>query len=255
MIRQGPLAAAPLFRRVPPPCCSPSVPGESLRTHVRAWQRFVVARNGYHGRPGLTAQCPAWQAPAVDTRQPRKLVLLRHAKSAWPEGVPDIDRPLGDRGRRDAPAVGRWLRLASYEPDLVLCSPARRARQTWQFAQAELGIQPDTSFEPAVYEATADSLLDLVRRIPSTARTVVIVGHDPGLPELAQALAGDTGQRGQHEADQTPGIILDRMRAKFPTAAVAVLEVTGPWSELAPDCARLAEFITPREMTDIGRRS
>jgi phosphohistidine phosphatase len=178
-------------------------------------------------------------------------VLLRHAKSAWPDGVPDHDRPLGGRGRRDAPAAGRWLRLAGCVPDQVVCSTARRARDTWQLAYAELGVRPAVAFEPAVYEASAGSLLDLVRRLPPAAHTVVVIGHDPGLPDLALALAGKSRQRARQAAAQAPAAALERMRAKFPTAAIAVLELSGPWSELAPGRARLASFITPREMDDM----
>jgi phosphohistidine phosphatase len=160
----------------------------------------------------------------------RKLVLLRHAKSAWPEDVPDHDRPLGRRGRRDAPAAGRWLRLRGCAPDHVLCSTARRTRETWHLAESELGRRPPVTFEPEVYGASAGLLLEILHRLPSTASTVVVVGHDPGIPDLALALA--------------------RMRAKFPTAAIAVLELSGTWSELAPGNARLASFVLPREMHD-----
>jgi phosphohistidine phosphatase len=184
----------------------------------------------------------------------RNLVLLRHAKSAWPDDVPDHDRPLARRGRRDAPAAGRWLGRAGYVPDHVLCSTARRARQTWQLAQAELAAQPAVSFDPAVYAASADGLLDLVRRQPPTTRTLVVVGHDPALPVLALAVAAaSAASRGQPSA-QAPVTAFERMRAKFPTAAIAVLELAGPWSELAPGRARLTSFVTPHVM-DAARRS
>ncbi|HUB41130.1 MAG TPA: histidine phosphatase family protein [Streptosporangiaceae bacterium] len=176
-----------------------------------------------------------------------RLVLLRHAKSAWPDDVPDHDRPLARRGRQDAPAAGRWLRQAGYVPDLVLCSTARRARQTWQLAQAELGAQPPAVFDPEIYEASADSLLDVVRQQPPAARTIMIVGHDPALPGLALALAAEGGASSRPKIARAPAAALDRMRAKFPTAAIAVLELGGPWSELAPGRAQLASFVTPRE--------
>jgi phosphohistidine phosphatase len=183
----------------------------------------------------------------------RKLVLLRHAKSAWPDDVPDHDRPLGRRGRRDAPAAGRWLRLAGCVPDHVLCSTARRARDTWQLAQTELGARPATAFEPGVYEASASGLLDLVRLLPAAAQTVAVVGHDPALPELALALAGTAEAHDGMTAARTTATALDRMQAKFPTAAIAVLELSSPWSKLAPGRARLASFVTPREMHDMHR--
>jgi len=180
-------------------------------------------------------------------RRARTLILLRHAKSAWPEGVPDHDRPLGPRGRRDAPVAGQWMRLSGYVPDHVLCSTALRARETWQLAEPELGTQPPVSFEREAYEASAAELLDLIRRLPAAARTVAVVGHDPALPEVALALAAD--QKPSHSA--APADALDRLREKFPTAAIAVLELGGPWSLLRPGSARLAAFVTPRDM---GRR-
>jgi phosphohistidine phosphatase len=178
----------------------------------------------------------------------RTLILLRHAKSAWPEGVPDHDRPLGPRGRRDAPAAGRWLRLAGYVPDHVVCSTARRARETWQLAAAELGVQPLVRFEPDVYGAAAAGLLELIRLLPPAARTVIVVGHDPALPEVALALTGEQKATRGPASGAAPADELDRLRAKFPTAAIAVLEFSGPWSALRPGSARLAAFVTPREM-------
>jgi phosphohistidine phosphatase len=180
-------------------------------------------------------------------RQARTLILLRHAKSAWPDGVPDHDRPLGPRGRRDAPAAGRWMRLAGYVPDHVLCSTALRTRETWELAEPELGAQPLVRLERGVYQASAARLLDLIRRLPPAAGTVTVVGHDPAVPELALALAGDR----KPSQSGPPAGALDRLREKFPTAAVAVLEFGGSWSSLRPGSARLAAYVTPREM---GRR-
>jgi phosphohistidine phosphatase len=176
---------------------------------------------------------------------------MRHAKSAYPGGVPDHDRPLGPRGRRDAPVAGRWLRLAGCAPDYVLCSTARRARETWQLAEGGLGARPPVAFEPGIYEASAVSLLELVRRLPGTVRTLLVVGHDPGLPQLGLVLAAENATRERQAAVRTSGTASDRIRAKFPTAAIAVLEFSGPWSELAPSSALLTGFATPREMRDM----
>jgi phosphohistidine phosphatase len=186
--------------------------------------------------------------PSVD----RKLVLLRHAKSAWPD-VPDHDRPLARRGQRDAPVMGRWLHTNGYVPDQVLCSTARRARETWQLVRDGLGADPPVSFEPRVYQASAGQLLDLARGVPSAVTTLLIVGHDPAIPELALMLArtgsaggGDTG------SDVVPRATFDQMRAKFPTAAVAALELTGSWDQLGPGTARLTAFAIPREVGSAG---
>jgi len=173
----------------------------------------------------------------------RELVLLRHAKSAWPD-VPDHERPLAHRGQRDAPVMGRWLRTAGHVPDHVLCSTARRARETWELAQAALGASPPVSFEDRVYGASAPDLLDLIHGAPRAATTLLIVGHDPGIQQLALLLAGTEAASSGAGSSAT----VDRLRAKFPTAAIAVLEFAGNWKQLGPGAARLTGFVTPREV-------
>jgi len=170
-------------------------------------------------------------------------VLLRHAKSAWPD-VPDHKRPLARRGQRDAPVMGRWLRAAGHVPGQVLCSTARRARETWQLAQAELGAAPPVMFEDRVYRASAADLAGLTRRTSPSVRTLLIVGHNPAIHELALTLAAvaDGG------SGTVPAGALSGMAAKFPTAAVAVLEFTGGWDQLAEGGARLTRFVTPRDV-------
>ncbi len=174
------------------------------------------------------------------SRPTRRLVLLRHAKSAWPD-LPDHDRPLAGRGRGDAPAIGRWLRETGCLPDLVWCSTAERATQTWQLAAAELGADPPVSYEPKMYGATGSELADLVRQAPARTGTLLLVGHNPGLQELAVTLSA---------ADAEPGgaAALDRLARKFPTAALAVLEFGGGWPELSAGSARLVSFVVPREL-------
>jgi len=178
-------------------------------------------------------------------------VLLRHAKSAWPD-VPDHDRPLAGRGRRNAPVMGRWLRANGYVPDQVLCSTARRARETWQLAQEGLGATPAVSFERRVYQASAEQLLDLVRGVPSAVTALLIVGHDPAIQELALMLARTASPADGGGGSGAAADALDRMRAKFPTAAVAVLRLTGNWDRLSPGTAQLAAFVIPREAPDAG---
>jgi phosphohistidine phosphatase len=168
----------------------------------------------------------------------RRLIVLRHAKSAWPEGVPDHDRPLAPRGRRDAPAAGRWLRKSGLVPDRVICSTAERARETWQLAEEKLGARPETVFDERVYGATSAGLLDLARHTPAAVRTLLIVGHDPAMHELTLDLADAQPRDEGSDA-------LDRVQIKFPTAAIAVLEFTGTWPKLGPGQARLADFVVP----------
>jgi phosphohistidine phosphatase len=171
----------------------------------------------------------------------RRLMLLRHAKSAWPDDVADHDRPLARRGRRDAPAAGRWLRKSGNVPGLVLCSTARRARETCELALHELGGDPPVTYEQQVYGATAAELLTLARQTPSAIAAVLIVGHDPAMQSLTLELA--SGQPGDADAAE-----LERVRAKFPTAAIAVLAFTGAWPDLGPGQARLASFARPGDL-------
>jgi len=178
----------------------------------------------------------------------RKLVLLRHAKSAWPD-VRDHERPLARRGQRDAPAMGRWLRDGALLPDQVLCSTARRARETWQLAQTGLGTSPPVRFDDLVYQASAAQLLDLIRGASPAVRTLLVVGHDPGLPDLALMLAAGALSA---QAEPASSVMAVRMRTRFPTAAVAVFEVTGNWAQLIPRSARPTHFVRPRELTQQG---
>lgn len=178
----------------------------------------------------------------------RRLVLLRHAKSAWPD-MPDHERPLARRGQRDAPVMGCWLRTAGLVPDLVVCSTARRARETWQLAEGALGTAPPARFDERVYQASVPQLLDLIRGEPATSMTLLVVGHEPAVPGLALALAETApDDRAGAGAGAVSAGMLDRIRAKFPTAAIAVFGCTGSWDLLGPRTARLTCFVTPREM-------
>jgi phosphohistidine phosphatase len=161
------------------------------------------------------------------------------------------DRPLARRGQRDAPVMGRWLRGAALVPDRVLCSTARRARETWRLAQAGLGAAPQVSFERGIYEGAAADLLALVRQVPSATTTLLVIGHNPATEDLAfmLAAAGPADEAGSAPGAVTPGAI-DRMRVKFPTAAIAVLDFAGTWPALTPGHARLTAFVTPRDLAD-----
>lgn len=193
-------------------------------------------------------------------------MLLRHAKSDWPDGVPDHERPLASRGRRDAPTMGRWLRAEGHVPDHVVCSTALRTRQTWELVQPELHTAPSTVFEPRVYAASVRQLAEVVGSAPEAARTLLLVGHNPGIEEFAVTLAAANASANVSanagtdasanasaiaEADSAGGgraAELDRMRGKFPTAAIAVFEWSGGWDQLFPGVARLARFVTPRDL-------
>ena len=174
----------------------------------------------------------------------RRLILLRHAKSDWPD-VPDRDRPLAKRGRRDAPRIGRWLHEHGYQPDVVVCSAARRTRQTWDLLAPELGGSPAVRFEPRAYAASAMTLLYLAQELPSRYRTALLIAHNPGLSELASQLAAppDIGPEISRVTDNGP-----RPGISLPTAAVAVLEFPGDWPSLTPGQARLVSLTTPADL-------
>jgi len=121
---------------------------------------------------------------------PDTLIVLRHAKSDWPDDVEDFERPLAGRGRRDAPAAGRWLAEHAGEIDLVVCSPAKRARQTWKRVAGELPSAPKARFEPRLYGEGVAALLDVLADLPEDAGTVLFVGHNPDLSELVERLSG-----------------------------------------------------------------
>jgi phosphohistidine phosphatase len=114
-----------------------------------------------------------------------RLILLRHAKSDWPAGVDDLRRPLADRGIGDASAAGVALAELG-EPDLVLCSPARRTRQTWQLVREELSGRPSFRVVPAIYGADERELLDVIQALGDDGRAVLVIGHNPTMQGVAR---------------------------------------------------------------------
>ncbi|MGH3694028.1 MAG: SixA phosphatase family protein [Pseudonocardiaceae bacterium] len=120
----------------------------------------------------------------------RTLILLRHAKSAWPPDTPDALRPLAERGRRDAPAAGRWLRAHLGPIDHVVCSPAVRAVQTWDLVAAQLDTKPSVRHDERLYDASAADLLAVTQELAPQASTAALVGHNPGLEDFLTMLTG-----------------------------------------------------------------
>jgi phosphohistidine phosphatase len=147
------------------------------------------------------------------------LILLRHAKSDWSGGEPDHERPLAPRGRRQAPDAGRWLASQIGRIDVAVVSSAERARSTWSLASAELPFAPRLRLDERAYGASGSALLGIVRELPDDVQVAVVVGHNPGLEDLASTLAGRW--------------------VAMPTSALAVLSVTGSWSDLGPSTAEL----------------
>ena len=166
----------------------------------------------------------------------RRLYLLRHAKSSWkhPE-LADHDRPLAARGRRAAAAMAHHLAEHQIVPELVLCSTALRTRETYEAIEAALAHAP-VRYERRLYGATADDLLERLRAVPDQIRTVMLIGHNPAIEELALLLSRPSPER-------------DQLQAKFPTAALATLEHAGSrWRDLESGCATLIAYVRPRDL-------
>lgn len=171
----------------------------------------------------------------------RRLILFRHAKTerAAP-GQADLDRELTDRGHGDAATMGAYIASHGLAPSHVLVSPARRTRQTWDIMAPRIAPPPRTAIDERIYDASPERLFRLVETADPAATTLLIVGHNPGLHELAVALTatGDIDAR-------------EQLREKFPTSALAVLDFAfKDWRDLHPQSGRLDRFISPRLLAD-----
>jgi phosphohistidine phosphatase len=166
----------------------------------------------------------------------KTLFLLRHAKSSWDDpALPDEDRPLAPRGRRASKVIADYLERARISPALVLCSSSTRTRQTLDTIAQGIGDAVDVRIERELYDASQADLLARLRSISESAESVMLIGHDPAIHELTVALPRETPE-------------LDRVRRKFPTAAIATLTFEGAWRDLAPASAELRAFVTPKEL-------
>ena len=172
---------------------------------------------------------------------PRELLILRHAKSDWDgnAGNPGTDfaRPLAKRGKKDAPRIGAWMYREGLVPDLVVSSPAERARQTTLAVCKGLDYKRKAVvWDDAIYEASLEALLGVLSRCPPEPRTVLLVGHNPGLEGLLTHLAG---------AD-LDDLAVDKL---LPTAALARLEMPDDWADLPPGCAQLLSITVPKSLS------
>ena len=169
----------------------------------------------------------------------RTLHLLRHAKSSWDDAtIGDHDRPLAPRGARAARKIAEYLASASVHPALVLCSSARRTVETLEALRPAISETAAVSIEPELYGADASEILELLRAVDPQVREVLVIAHNPGLEDLAIDLAGD-------EDDE----MVDALRTKFPTGALATFDVQVAWADLGPGHAHLTHFVTPRELS------
>ncbi|MFZ0256943.1 MAG: histidine phosphatase family protein [Gammaproteobacteria bacterium] len=164
----------------------------------------------------------------------RQLLVLRHAKSAWDTKVAnDFDRPLSKRGKQDAPRVGGWLRQQGLVPDVVVSSPAKRARKTTTKVCRELGIpKQEIWWEPRIYAATTETLLQVLSECRADAEILLLVGHNPGLEDLLGYLCGSS-------------LSLPADGKLLPTATLARLRVAVKWKHLPPNCATLISITRP----------
>lgn len=165
----------------------------------------------------------------------RTLYLLRHAKSSWADpALPDRQRPLAPRGRRDAKRIAKHLVRLEIQPELVLCSSAVRTRETLD--RLGFGDGSTVRLEDELYGASAEQLLERIRLVPEPIASVMVIGHNPGLQNLALLLAEE-------------GADLDRLDEKFPTAGLATLTLPGTaWSQVAPDAAALTAYVVPKQL-------
>lgn len=169
----------------------------------------------------------------------KTLLLLRHGKSSWDDtSLADFDRPLARRGVKAAKRMGREMARRGWLPQRAVVSSAVRTRETWHLVAAELPVAAEFEANPRLYDATSTQLLDVIQQTTETVRTLVVVGHNPGLEDLAHGLAGDDSDRAA----------LDTVAAKFPTAALARFEFDGSWRALRFGGARLSHFLRPRDL-------
>lgn len=180
---------------------------------------------------------PRWLSVVIVNTDFRTLLLLRHAKSGYPSGVVDHERPLADRGVREAGLAGEYLRAHAPVIDAVLCSTATRTRQTVKRARIEAPV----CYLDGLYDATPGEVIDQINRVPGlfdhAVRTLLVVGHEPAMSRVALGLADIGGSN--HAAAES-------ISAKYPTSAIAELRTSQPWDHLTLGGAALVTFHVPR---------
>jgi phosphohistidine phosphatase len=160
----------------------------------------------------------------------KTLLLLRHAKSSWDDtSIRDFDRPLSARGKRDAPRVGKALKVRGPLPDLVLSSPAARAKETIEAVIKSARIQISPRFDEGIYGASSAELIGIIRRLPPESSCALMVGHNPGFEDTVSRLTGE--------------------RRSMPTAALACLEFqTERWADVEDENGKLLWLLTPKQL-------
>lgn len=168
----------------------------------------------------------------------RRLILMRHAKSGWDDpDLPDHDRPLSPRGRLAAVLMGAWLAEQGLAPDHALVSSSLRTVESWDRLRQGGGFDAPATVTPALYLAEPEAALAVLRAAPPTARTLLMLGHEPGATGLLRRLSDGSESAGARRAYE-----------KFPTGAAAVLEVDAPWAQAAFGAARFSRFACPKDL-------
>jgi phosphohistidine phosphatase len=167
------------------------------------------------------------------------LSLLRHAKSSWSGSrLKDIERPLSERGERDAPHMGAFMAQQRLVPDLILCSPAVRTRQTLDLVLPRLKASPEILYEETLYPGAPAAMLKRLQRVASSVRHVMLIGHNPGLQALAQALAADGAEED-----------LEALAEKLPTGGLAVIAFDrASWDKVKAGVGHLKLFMVPKRL-------
>jgi len=165
---------------------------------------------------------------------------MRHGKSDWNKpGQEDIDRPLAPRGQKAAGRIAAWIEEHGLRPDSALISTARRTQETWQLTKDTFGDGTNSESLEALYLASPGEVLEQLAGVADSHETVLVIGHNPGMESLSHLLAGPG----------TEAAALDDLRRGFPTAALAIFELTGDsWATLNTDGARMTDFVRPRDL-------
>lgn len=169
----------------------------------------------------------------------RRLLLFRHAKAERSEpGMEDRGRKLIEKGRKDAATIGAYMASHGLIPDRVMISPSTRTQETWKFAAAALRRAPAGTPVEGLYDATPHAILAVIKEAPASAHTLLLIGHNPGLHELAQILVAS----GDIE-------IREQLREKLPTSGLLIIDFAfDEWTKLHPHSGRLERFITPKSL-------
>jgi phosphohistidine phosphatase len=168
----------------------------------------------------------------------RRLIILRHAKAELAgAGTRDCDRGLAARGREDAAKVGTYMARHGLVPEYALVSPAQRTRATWELVASAMSLHPQAKFDERLYDASAETILKVIRETPAQARCVCVVGHNPGLHQLSLVIVGAGTGANRHS-----------LAEGLPTCGLVVFGVeTNAWSDLQPHSGHLERFVSPRQ--------